>query len=336
MSKFLKVPNGDYKVQVQEGGEIILDTGVEDGRVIVTGDLIVTGNTTTVESEELTVRDNIIEVNADESGAGITLGKAGLRIDRGSLVDGYFVFDESVEWSDPITATLIQGAFRFENAVGGTVGISTNSIHTGGGDLYLINSGNGVISVTGTANYEDNVLDDDHVPNKKYVDDFVVNYFNTVFQSRIGDGEPPSEASYVEVLDDFSTGLPSRVEIGIDGSARVVVFEDRTEFTGDLRIQGTKIETINSNEDFVLSAPGTGKIRIQDTLNITRTPSIDDPDLDPLTQGIQYTPGIPDEGLNLFVSDRNLGGSGLFFVHDDNTTDELISNNRALVYSMLF
>ncbi len=39
------------------------------------------------------------------------------------------------------------------------------------GDIQIVPDGTGVISVTGTTNYEDNVTDDDDIPNKKYVDD---------------------------------------------------------------------------------------------------------------------------------------------------------------------
>ena len=57
-------------------------------------------------------------------------------------------------------------------------GILTNSIATGGGDPYLINSGTGVINVSGTADYETNVTEDDDIPNKKYVDDAITTGIN--------------------------------------------------------------------------------------------------------------------------------------------------------------
>ena len=62
MSRFVTVPSGDYKVKVQSGGEIKLDTGVGVGNTRVTGNLIVEGTQTQVTSNELTVKDNIIEV----------------------------------------------------------------------------------------------------------------------------------------------------------------------------------------------------------------------------------------------------------------------------------
>ena len=212
MSKFLRVPNGDYKIEVREGGRITLHTGVERGQVYITGNLIVEGDTTTVNSETLVVRDNIIELNKDDSGlAGITLGESGLLINRGAglaYTDAKFVFDETVEWTDPVSETTKYGGFRFSNVNDEDVGIRTNSIATGGNDLYLINSGTGVISVTGTNNYErqafyytgpdsiditagsngDGTRDPDIIPNAKSVADYISSFFAGQFQDAIAEG----------------------------------------------------------------------------------------------------------------------------------------------------
>src|SRR6056300_2031826 len=99
MSKVLKVENGNYKVAVQSGGTITLDTGVETGTTLITGDLEVKGTTTTVESTVTTIADNILTLNEGESGAGIRASfdyKAGIEIDRGSLPTATIVFDEQV------------------------------------------------------------------------------------------------------------------------------------------------------------------------------------------------------------------------------------------------
>jgi len=63
MSKVVRVTDSDYKIVTQLDGTITLDTGSQIGRVIITGDLIVEGNTSTIESETLTVKDNIIYLN---------------------------------------------------------------------------------------------------------------------------------------------------------------------------------------------------------------------------------------------------------------------------------
>jgi len=39
MSRILKVSQSDYRLQVQSGGSIVLDTGTSTGTVIITGNL---------------------------------------------------------------------------------------------------------------------------------------------------------------------------------------------------------------------------------------------------------------------------------------------------------
>ena len=63
MSKFVNVANGNYKLTVQPGGTITMDTGVQQGQFIITGDLQVQGDTTFVSSANLTIQDNIIAVS---------------------------------------------------------------------------------------------------------------------------------------------------------------------------------------------------------------------------------------------------------------------------------
>ena len=57
-------------------------------------DLIVLGTTTTTNSANLTVSDNMIEVNSGETGTGVSAGVAGVKIDRGDALPYLFVFDE--------------------------------------------------------------------------------------------------------------------------------------------------------------------------------------------------------------------------------------------------
>jgi hypothetical protein len=62
---------------------------------IINGDLIISGVTTTVDSTNLSVTDNMITINDGEKLSGVSLGQAGIKIDRG-IVDPYvFIFDES-------------------------------------------------------------------------------------------------------------------------------------------------------------------------------------------------------------------------------------------------
>ena len=96
MSKVVKVQDGNYRIVTQLNGTITLDTGAQLGSVIVTGDLVVLGNTTTVDSETLTIKDNIVYINVGETGNGITLEKAGLDIDRGNRGVVSFYYNENI------------------------------------------------------------------------------------------------------------------------------------------------------------------------------------------------------------------------------------------------
>ena len=324
MSRFINVPNGNFYVTVQEGGQIRLNTGSEQGQVVITGDLIVEGNTTTVQSEDLAVRDNIIVVNSGETGAGITLDEAGLRIDRGTFSDAFFTFNENITWRDPNTETTKTGGFVFRDNEGSLVGIRTNSISTGGGDLYLINSGTGVISVTGTTNYEVNVTDDDHITNKKYVDDAITTAFSTVFLGQIGDGE--ISTSSIIVVDEETSGVDSVINFAIDGVTVSQLFIDRWEFD-EIRIAGTTIETLTSNSDLVLKSSGTGSIRVDDVLHLNSVPGDDD---------LNLIPNFPSDGAKIYVANEYTGNTGIYFANANQTRDELVSKNRSLLFSMLF
>lgn len=56
-----------------------------NGKVNIIGDLLVTGASSTINSTNTNIEDNVILLNAGESGAGVTLGEAGIEIERGSL-----------------------------------------------------------------------------------------------------------------------------------------------------------------------------------------------------------------------------------------------------------
>lgn len=336
MSRFVNVPNGDFYVTVQQGGQIRLNTGSEQGQVVVTGDLIVEGNTTTVQSENLTVRDNIIVVNSGETGAGITLDEAGLRIDRGTFSDGYFLFNEDITWRDPNTETTKTGGFVFRDNEGALVGIRTNSISTGGGDLYLINSGTGVISVTGTTNYEQQVFvysggnitgtvqDDDIIPNIKSIVDYIDFQFANVFLPQIGDGEVT--ISSITVIDEETSGTDSVINFAIDGVTVSSLFRDRWEFD-EIRIAGTTIETLTSDTDLILKSSGTGNIRVDDVLHINSVPGDDD---------LSISPSFPSDGTKIYAASQSTGKTGIYFANASQTRDELVSKNRALLFGMLF
>lgn len=317
-SKILALPNSDYKVKVQSGGNITLDTGLNSGITTVTGNLVVLGSTTQVSSSDLNLKDNIITLNDGESGTGITLNQSGIQIDRGSYSDAKIVFDETITWADPISATTITGGFTLVNASGTLQGLRINSVSTGGGDLYLINSGTGVISVTGTNNYETQITDDDDIPNKKYVDDTIVTQLTSTFQRRIEEGS--ASKSYVEVRDTEVSGAPSVVTFQIDNLNKGQIFGNRVEFE-DFRFQDNILSTTASDTDLILESQGTGGVIVNDNFTLT-------------LQGSD--PASPLDGLKVYVKAPAAGGTGLFFKHSASKSGEIISRQNALLLSMLF
>ena len=62
MSRIVKVTQGDYRVQVVNGGDLVLAATLP-GNVIILGDLDVRGTTTTIESTNLVAGINLFSIN---------------------------------------------------------------------------------------------------------------------------------------------------------------------------------------------------------------------------------------------------------------------------------
>ena len=128
MSRVLKVSQSNYRLQTATGGTITLDTGVDVGTVIVTGDLVVQGETTTVNTTNLAIEDNIIVLNKNQTGNGITLaspisGRAGIEINRGNRPAGQLLFDENVNHYDFPNTTNEGGTFVLKTNDGKKAGL---------------------------------------------------------------------------------------------------------------------------------------------------------------------------------------------------------------------
>jgi len=317
MSKYVKT-SGDFTIKTSSGGTIKLDTGGEVGLVWVTGDLRVQGTTTTVQSTDVTITDNIIELNSGETSGEVTLGSSGIRIvrDVNPGADAYWAYHDDTP--DSING---RGLWRARHDSGDFVGIATNYINTSGSNLYLINSNSGVVTVGTSLNYENRVTDPNHVPNKKYVDDSISTAFATVLLPQIGDGV--LTPSGIVVRDEETSGVDSRIDFSIDSTVVAQLYSDGFEFT-DIRISGTTIETITTDaDDLLLRAWGDGSVRIEDTLLINKVPS-------------GYTPSVPDDGVKVYTSNEYSGKTGIYFVNENETRDELVSKNRSLLFSMIF
>lgn len=120
---------------------------------------------------------------------------------------------------------------------------------------------------------------------------------------------------------------PDRITVTVDNSEIVNFYQNRVELAG-IQILGEEISTWDSNQDLVLSAPGTGTVKIKDTLELTKTPGDD--------EGLTFDPLSPQEGVKIYSKTIGNGKTGIYFVNENDYRDEIISKNRALLYGMLF
>jgi hypothetical protein len=108
MSRVLKVSNDNYTIQT--ASKITLDP-TSAGTVIITGNLDVKGTTTTVESTNSTIADNILQLNQGQTGNGISSANgyvSGIDVERGAYTAAQWVFSESVSHTisnQPIVVT---------------------------------------------------------------------------------------------------------------------------------------------------------------------------------------------------------------------------------------
>ena len=322
MSQFLQV-NGDYGIKTAEGSKILFDTGPGVGEVRVTGNLIVEGDTLTVSAENLDVNDNVIVLNAGETGAGVSLRYSGLQIDRGTLTPVTFVFDEDTD-AFQIAVGTPEGTFNFSSSALKLRSILTNP-ETDDGDLTLIAAGTGVVKVEGTIAYENQVTDDDDIPNKKYVDDAIRD--NPTFQivddnTRVivTDNDVSGSTDYIFNNTGFSTFGQSAVSIIVEGSLNTQFYSNRVEIQG-LEISRNEITNNDTNANVVIRTQGTGRLQTNYALEL---------------EEIAVTPAFISGSTVLHAATPAIGGSGVYFVGSTNINNELVSKNKAILFSMIF
>lgn len=361
MAKYLNV-DGNYKINVTDGGTITLDTGAAIGSVIITGDLVVQGETTTVNTSTLTIEDRIITINRNGSSGGeiAPIGGqqvAGVEVDRGGS-NAYWVFDENIETESPGPGAWV-GRVGSSGASGTIVGIRTTSIDTAGTDLYLINQGTGVVTVAGTSNYQEQILaykgpvnnrlvDFDAEPlvkkpdalvNAKALADYVDGFFVGRFQDTIESGD--LSITRVRAQDSEVYGGESVINFTIDGSEVSNFYNNRVELQ-HIRIVDTRIETTSSNNDLILAAPGAGSVRIDDTLLLTPVPHTDDDGTSGgafPNQGYDLdinNPDAPNDGVKIYNKPEGPAGTGVYFVNSSETQDEMVSKKKSILFSMIF
>lgn len=368
MGQFLRI-NGDYNISAvadpTNGGKITLYTGPNNtGEVRITGNLVVEGTTLTVVATNLDVTDNIITVNNGETGDGVTLQYSGLQVDRGFSSPGIdnlpaaFVWNENMPFPNNGAITnesggwqigFGDGSYNFTNSRLMVKEIMTPTAAAGTGDLTLIGRGRGIVTVLGTDDYEQQVLafGDDAIPNKKYVDDAIRDNptFQIITDSPADPLNPlPNSSTRVIATDkdiaDLGNGISSldyfyqntgyltfgesAVSILVDGVLNTQFYKNRAVIQG-LEFIGNEITNNDTSANISIRTQGTGKLQTNYALQ-----------LEQLVGNPSYVPGY----TLLRAGDPSIGTTGLYFVNDSSETikqtGELISKNKALLFSMLF
>ena len=333
--KVVNVQDGDYKLRIKSGGTITLDTSGDNpgsGTVYITGDLLVQGNTTTVNTVTLTVEDNIITLNSGEVGNGISITNgfvSGIEIERGNYFNAQFLFDELISHRNS-TGTITAGTFKLVDSIGSSIGLKTPSIVVGSNqNLYLVNQGTGYVTVTGTVNYERNIFDytqfdastgpivigpdPDALVNAQAVIDFFTSYTSYSTLDNINAGN-----TRVKVFDTSEGDPYSKVEFRVDNIIEAEVTQNGL-FINDLQLRDNVITTQNTSADLVLRA-ASDLIEIDGYVILRDQPSLLSTQL----------------GTTAVFSTGTLGpgDSGIYFVNT--RSDELVSKRRALLFSFIF
>ena len=342
MSRIVKVSEDNYRVKVQAGGTITFDTGdvygTPTGTIVVIGNLDVKGTTTTVESSNTTVKDNILQLNYGQTGNGIPGSlnyEAGLQFGRGSYSDAMFVFDESVTHYDPYTSnTALGGTFVMKTADGHLNGLQLTTITTDGTHNLQLDLHNSTTNVVDLVNvdptaYAELVFGTDPMPytyppetttdnvlvNKRYIQAYVTAGLVT-----------PGMADLDKIY--FGT---NRTQV----YQSIIEFYINTSKRAYISSSGLNVDNINfyqntiSNQsvnNLVLTASSNivevnATIELDDQLTLQSAPS----NATKIYSRQQLTPQLS----------QYPGKTGIFFANGVNS-DELVSKNRALLFSILF
>ena len=360
-----------YNLKINNGGLIEIDPG-PGGAVRIDGDLTVLGQTTTIESQDLIIVDNTITLNSGETGNGISQGSAGILVDRGNFTNVGIFFDENRQFTNPglTPIQVTNGAFILAEADGNgnptnnTIGLYTNTINTANGnDLYLLSDSDfsnrfgpagprltvfqttdyerRIFSYTGAGNItvdpaqpdrisRSGVYDDDLIPNILAVTDFVKAHYERNLQSQlispgpdgfVQPGQFATGFSQIALSSTDAGDLVSKIDFKVNNLIDPVATYFETEIRlFDVKISNNEISTTDIDGDLIISGNGTGSVKVTSPLNLPKTSD----------------PAQPTDGTTIYAKQEADGGTGVFFINDVGTQDELISRNKALLFSIIF
>jgi hypothetical protein len=333
MSTDKLVLSGDYYIKTPTAGTITFDTGVTTGTVVITGNLDVRGIQTTIESINATIKDNILVLNQGESsaisGGSISLGSAGISIDRGGANDptksAQLLWDDTIGWTG---ATVNRGIWTFKKGgVFSAIDVGTirfNGNAAGQDKNYILTDQLAPLNVNDD-NYTSKIIDRNDIPNKEYVDSKTGNTSTnslTAREIRVGN-------SSVTISDYTETGQQSFITASLNSTTTLTIRPTEVLFP-TIRIGNSTIESLSSNTDLTLLTNGRGVIAVNNGVSFQAPvfPS--------------WYPPTPAIGkVNVFSSSTvGAGATGLLFnfknAQGTEFRGELVSAKKAIVLGIIF
>ena len=254
------------------------------------------------------------------------------------------LYDDTLTWSNTstvTTATTYSGVWTFKkNNVGSAINVAairlsstapTRDVPGSTRALNLLGGGpDAVLSVAGQVNYHQRVIDDNDIPNKKYIDDkFSVTGVNTATTALNLEKDDTSIKLYDREFDGIIVAPTSQIVTKVSNQTMMVVQNGSITFGQSLIMVGNTLRTANSNVNLTLQTFGTGTVAVNNGLALSVSAVAPQP-----TQGFVkvYT-----------TSTLGAGSTGILFVTEDNRSTpttiargELISARKALVFSIIF
>jgi hypothetical protein len=315
MSRVVKVNQGDYIVQTRSGGDIILDIG-PTGYVTVTGNLKVIGASTQINTTNMTITDNIIVLNQNESGAGVTLGQSGIEVDRGSYAHAQIIWDESVSHYDPVLSSNVTGTFVAKLKAGNPTGLQVSTLVGGLSNLeFDMQSTNYVLSIANSTNYEQRVLNTNDIPNRKFVTDYVSASGGTANVSNIHFPLTGTSTSGWYASDYTLSAI-------VGGNTKTTITSAGVQINNILIANDSITDTSSGN---LKLGGASNSIEVNGIINLDNIESL---------SGTYVTTAA--SGTNKIYSSVTLGpGKTGVYVSNTGNTDELMSRSRAVLLSIL-
>jgi hypothetical protein len=356
--KEVKRTSGDWHVQSEE--DIHLETQFasgNNGTVYVWGNLNVIGNTTTIESNDLSIGDKVLVLNKNEPGtfngtiAGVSGdGISGISISRGGPsapnANANFVYNQNKNWS--YAGVTTQGMWEAligppSGGIGEPSAITIAAIRTGSTnrDLSLLGAENpnATVTLSGVTNYRTRITsrnNPDDIPNKEYVDYEIENQLDRRrLQLNFRNAQQVIVQRANTNLEFLDVDVPGylgiteqQLNLTIGGNRWVQFYNNRVRF-GDIKILDGNEITMETNDVKLLlsTAPGPGS-PIKPSVEIKSSLSLE-------IDNVYQLP--PSESTNIKIYSKPMaeGNTGLYFVNSEGTRDELPSKRRSFFASLV-